>query len=403
MDHCFYGVMQKTRREGDEMIRGGFAGRVLRVDLTRGVVETEPLDDALATDFIGGLGLTAKLAYEAIEPGTDPLSPENPIALGAGPLVGTNLPSSSRVFAVTKLPTSHSIGWCGGGGASFGYLLKNAGYDHVVIEGRADRPVRLEITDEGAELRDASDLWGLGVDETCEALWREYGRPLGVICIGQAGEHRVRFSMAFIDRISTLGRGGLGAVMGAKNLKAITARGARGIEVADRKRYRRSSRSFLQTIREYPYLKESQDLGLVKSFPIISRETYQGMKKRRISCVSCPVGCKDLIEIPDGALRGLREAHQLGRQSLHAGSLRLRGLSRVDQVHGHHRLIRPGHVRVLRGDELREDPVRSRDHLRGLSTRRSPSTLSSRWRPGPGRSATGRGWVTSWPMDSRES
>jgi aldehyde:ferredoxin oxidoreductase len=286
------------------MIGGGFAGRILRVDLTRGVVATEPLPSALAEDYIGGLGLTAKLAHDAIEPGTDPLAPANPIALGAGPLVGTNLPSSSRVFAVSKLPTSGTVGWCGGGGASFGYLLKNAGYDHVLIEGRSDRPVRLEITDEGAALRDASGLWGLGVDETCKSLWREFGRPLGVICIGQAGENRVRFSMAFIDRISTLGRGGLGAVMGAKNLKAITTRGARGIEVADRKRYRRSSREFLREIREYPHLKEWQDLGMVKSFPIISRETYQGMKKRRISCVSCPVGCKDLVEIPDGPLRG---------------------------------------------------------------------------------------------------
>jgi len=286
------------------MTGGGFAGRILRVDLTGGVVATEPLPSALAEDYIGGLGLTAKLAYDAIEPGTDPLAPANPIALGAGPLVGTNLPSSSRVFAVSKLPTSRTIGWCGGGGASFGYLLKNAGYDHVLIEGRSDRPVRLEITDEGAALRDASSLWGLGVDETCESLWREFGRPLGVICIGQAGENRVRFSMAFIDRISTLGRGGLGAVMGAKNLKAITARGARGIEVADRKRYRRSSREFLREIRDYPHLKEWQDLGMVKSFPVISRETYQGMKKRRISCVSCPVGCKDLVEIPDGPLRG---------------------------------------------------------------------------------------------------
>jgi aldehyde:ferredoxin oxidoreductase len=289
------------------MIGGGFAGRILRVDLTRGVVETEPLDAGLATDFIGGLGLTAKLAYDAIEPGEDALSPANPVALGVGPLVGTNLPSTSRVFAVTKLPTSGSIGWCGGGGASFGYLLKNAGYDHVVIEGRADRPVRLEISDDGAHLRDASSLWGLGVDETCETLWREFGRPLGVVCVGQAGEQLVRFSMAFIDRISTLGRGGLGAVMGAKNLKAITATGSRGIEVADRRGYKKSSRAFLETIRNYPYLKETQDLGLVKSFPMIPRETYEGMKKRRISCVSCPVGCKDLVQIPDGAFRGFEK------------------------------------------------------------------------------------------------
>jgi aldehyde:ferredoxin oxidoreductase len=294
----------EAQDRGRRMIGGGFAGRILHVDLSRSSVETLPLDSTLATDYIGGLGLTAKIAHDAIEPGTDPLSPGNPIALGAGPLVGTSLPSSSRVFAVSKLPTSRTVGWCGGGGASFGYLLKNAGYDHVLIEGRADRPVRLEITDEGTALRDASGLWGLGVDETCESLWSEFGRPLGVICIGQAGENRVRFSMAFIDRISTLGRGGLGAVMGAKNLKAITARGARGIEVADRKQYRRSSREFLREIRDYPYLKEWQDLGMVKSFPVISRETYRGMKKRRIACVSCPVGCKDLVEIPDGPLRG---------------------------------------------------------------------------------------------------
>jgi len=129
------------------VIGGGFAGRVLRVDLTRGETRSEPLDSALAVKFVGGLGLTAKLAVDATEPGTDALSPDTPIALGAGPLVGTNLPSASRVFAVTKLPTTGLMGWCGGGGASFGYLLKNAGYDHVVIRGRADHPVRLSIAE----------------------------------------------------------------------------------------------------------------------------------------------------------------------------------------------------------------------------------------------------------------
>jgi aldehyde:ferredoxin oxidoreductase len=282
------------------MINGGFAGRILHVDLGRGQTRTEPLDSSVATRFVGGLGLAIKLAYDTIEPGTDPLSPENTVVLGAGPLVGTHLPSTSRVFAVTKLPTSGSIGWCGAGGASFGYLLKNAGYDHVIIQGRADRPVRLSIVDDQAEICDANDLWDLGVDETCEALWKEFGKPLGIVSIGQAGEHLVRFSMAFIDRIATLGRGGLGAVMGAKNLKAITVRGGRGIRVADRKRYKTLSRAFLKTIREYPYLKEWQDLGLVKSFPLVPRETYLAMKKRRVACVSCPVGCKDVIEVPDG-------------------------------------------------------------------------------------------------------
>lgn len=284
---------------------GGFADRVLHVDLTDGRIDKHPLDLDLAQRFIGGLGLTIKLAYDTILPGTDPLSPENPIVLGAGPLVGTNLPSTSRLYAVTKLPTSGTIGWCGSGGVNFGYLFKNAGYDHLIIKGRADRPVYLKIIDDEVEICDATHLWGKGAEETSEALWMELGHPTGVMTMGQAGENLVPFSIAFIDRIATLGRGGLGAIMGAKNLKAIVVKGTRGIKVADRKRYKGLTKEFLQTIRSYPYLKEWQDLGLVKSFPMIPEETYYGMKKRRIACVSCPIGCKDVIEIPDGDFKGL--------------------------------------------------------------------------------------------------
>ena len=288
------------------MTVGGFAGSVLYVDLTHGKIEKEPLDLALAEQFIGGFGLTVKLAYDTIKPGTDALSPDNPIVLGVGPLVGTNLPSTSRLYVATKLPSSETIGWCGGGGVNFGYLLKNAGYDHVVIEGRADRPVYLKIIDDEVEICDAGYLWGRGVEQTCEALWKGFGRPTGVISIGQAGENLVLFSMAFIDRLSTLGRGGFGAVMGSKNLKGIMVKGSRGIKVADRKRYKTLSETFLQTIRDYPYLKEWQDLGLVKSFPmIVPEETYKRMKKRRVACVSCPIGCKDVVEIPDGDFQGL--------------------------------------------------------------------------------------------------
>jgi aldehyde:ferredoxin oxidoreductase len=286
------------------MTWGGFGGTVLYVNLTRGKIRKEPLDFRLAEKFVGGLGLTVKLAYDTIKPGTDALSSENPIVLGAGPLVGTSLPSTSRVYAVTKLPTSGTVGWCGGGGVTFGYLLKNAGYDHVVIEGRGDRPVYLKIHDNDVEIRDADFLWGRGVADTCEALWAEFGRPMGVISIGQAGENRIPYSMAYIDRIATLGRGGFGAVMGSKNLKAVVVKGSGGVRVEDRKRYKKLSQAFLQTFREYPYLKEWQDLGLVKSFPMIPHETYEGMKKRRIACVSCPVGCKDVIQIPDGDLKG---------------------------------------------------------------------------------------------------
>jgi len=286
------------------MSSGGFAGTVLHIDLTRREARKEPLDPSLAEKFIGGLGLTVKLAYDKIKPGTEPLSPENPIVLGAGPLVGTNLPSTSRVYAVSKLPTSNTIGWCGAGGFTFGCLIKNAGYDHVVIEGKADRPVYLRVMDDEVSICDAASLWGLGVEETSEVLWKEFGRPTGVLCIGQAGEHLVPFSLAFIDRISTLGRGGFGAVMGSKNLKAMVVNGSGGVRVADRKRYKTLAQSFLENIRNYPYLKEWQELGVLKSLPMISRDTYRRIKKRRAACVSCPIGCKDVVQIPNGKFKG---------------------------------------------------------------------------------------------------
>ena len=287
------------------MTGGGFAGKVLYVNLTTREIKEEPIDPDMARDFIGGLGLTIRLAFDAITPGTDSLSPDNPIVLGAGPLVGTGIPSTSRVYAVTKLPTSKTIGWCGGGGMTFGYLLKNAGYDNVVIVGKADSPVYLKIEDSNIELSDAKPLRGMGNSEVSEWLWERLGRPLGVLTIGQAGENLVPFSMAYIDRIATMGRGGLGAVFGSKNLKAIVVRGSRGIKVANEKKYRRLTKDFINEIRDYPYLKEWQDLGLIKSFPLIPKDVYYRVKKRRIACVSCPVGCKDLVEIPDGDLKGL--------------------------------------------------------------------------------------------------
>ncbi len=287
------------------MSTGGFAGKVLQVDLTTGEIRQTPLDMALAETYIGGLGMCIKLCSDAIEPGCGPLATGNPIVLGAGPLVGTNLPSTSRVYSVSKLPTSRTIGWCGAGGFTFGAMLKNSGYDHIIIRGRSERPVYLKIFDDHVELNDASHLWGRGVDETCKAILNEHGIPTGVLTIGQAGENLVPFSMAFVDRISTLGRGGFGAVMGSKNLKAVVVKGSGGVTVADRKRYKVLSEELLAKIRAWPHLKEAQDMGMVQAFPFIPRDQYYGIKKRRAACVSCPIGCKDVVEIPDGPFKGL--------------------------------------------------------------------------------------------------
>ena len=287
------------------MIKGGFAGRILHVNLSEQRTWTEPLDDALAVDYVGGLGICIKLAADLIPSGVDPLSPESVFVLGAGPLVGTDLPSSSRMYAVARLPASGTVGWCGAGGYTFGAQLKYAGYDHIIVSGKADTPVYLNIEDDRVDIRNAEALWGLGVDETCESLCNTPDALAGVMAIGPAGENKSAIAMAFVDRISTLGRGGFGAVMGAKNLKAIVVRGTGGIRAADRKRFNKLSRSVLNSVREYKYLKEWQDLGMLKAFPMVPADVYKRMKLRRTACVSCPVGCKEVVRIPDGPFAGL--------------------------------------------------------------------------------------------------
>ena len=287
------------------MIKGGFAGRILHVNLSEKRAWSVPLDPALAKDYIGGLGMCIRLAADHIPLGVDPLAPESVFVLGAGTLVGTDLPSSSRMYAVAKLPASNTVGWCGAGGYTFGAQLKYAGYDHIIVSGKADTPVFISINDDRVDIRKADALWGMGVDETCESLSSTSDAPTGVIAIGPAGENMSAIAMAFVDRISTLGRGGFGAVMGAKNLKAIAVKGTGAIKAANQKRFNTLRRSVFNSIREYPYLKEWQDLGMLKSFPIVPADVYKHMKLRRTACVSCPVGCKEVVRIPDGPFAGL--------------------------------------------------------------------------------------------------
>lgn len=284
---------------------GGIAGQVLHVNLSEHRTWTEPIAETNVRDYVGGLGTCIKLASDLIPSGAPPLSPESVFVLGAGALVGTDLPSSSRVYAVGKLPASGTVGWCGAGGYSFGAQLKYAGYDHVVVNGRADRPVYLFIDDSRIEIRDAKDLWGLGVDETSELFYSNFEGSPGVLAIGPAGENISLIAMAFVDRISTIGRGGFGAVMGSKNLKAVVVRGTGGVTVSDRKRFGKLSRSLVDNIRSYPYLREWQDLGMLKAFQMVPVDVYKRIKQRRAACVSCPVGCKDVVCIPDGPFAGL--------------------------------------------------------------------------------------------------
>jgi aldehyde:ferredoxin oxidoreductase len=200
-------------------------GKVLHVDLRSGEFETKKLDLDVARDYVGGLGLNARLMEQVYVTGTDPLSPDNPIILGAGPLVGTGTPGAAKIVATTRFPLNGTISESVGS-MRFALNLKGAGFDHLIMTGRAKKPVVLVLEDDKASFMDAKELWGMDIFQTTDALKKSHaGRRSSVIAIGPAGENRVAFSLALVDKASTVGRGGLGAVMGSKNLKAIVAMG----------------------------------------------------------------------------------------------------------------------------------------------------------------------------------
>lgn len=207
--------------------------RILRVNLTAGSCVTEPLNRDWAQAYLGQRGLGSKYLCEEVEPTVDPLSPENKLIIATGPLTATTAPTGGRSSAVTKGALTGAIAASNTGGM-FGAELKMAGYDLLIIEGRAEQPVYLWIRDDIAELHPAAALWGKSVWETEPWLRRVHGEPQAKIAsIGRAGEIGVKFACIVNDMDRAYGRSGVGAVMGAKNLKAIAVRGSIGVRVRD--------------------------------------------------------------------------------------------------------------------------------------------------------------------------
>ena len=206
-----------------------WAGKILRVNLTTGEVKREPLNMEWARAYLGSRGLATKYLTSEIDPKVDPLSTENKIIWSTGPLTGTMASTGGRYTVVTKGPLTGAIA-CSNSGGYWGAELKMAGWDMVIFEGASPRPVFLYIEDDTVELRDAAHLWGKSVWETEGTLKKELQDPLvRVSCIGKAGEQQVLFAAVVNDLHRAAGRSGVGAVMGAKHLKAIAVRGTQGV------------------------------------------------------------------------------------------------------------------------------------------------------------------------------
>ncbi|MEJ8835306.1 aldehyde ferredoxin oxidoreductase family protein [Ramlibacter sp. AN1133] len=206
-----------------------WTGKILRVDLTRGTVKSEPLNMDWARTYVGSRGLATKYLVSEIDPKIDPLSVDNKMIWATGPLTGTAASTGGRYTVVTKGPLTGAIA-CSNSGGYFGAELKFAGWDMVIFEGKSPKPVYLYINDDVAELRDAAHLWGKSVWETEETLKKQLQDPLTrVSSIGAAGEHQVLFAAIVNDMHRAAGRSGVGAVAGSKNLKAIAVRGTKGV------------------------------------------------------------------------------------------------------------------------------------------------------------------------------
>lgn len=301
----------------------GWSGTILRVDLTEETVTKEPLDEEVAEKFLGGRGLNSRTLYNEIEPGIDPLGPENVLALGVGPFSGTLLPQTGRMEVSTLSPQSGILG-DGNAGGDFPTALKLAGYDQIVISGKADEPKYLKVKDDDVELADATDLWGLTTWETTDALQEIHGSSFKVAGIGPAGENLVRMATTICDKNHSAARGS-GAVWGSKNLKAIAVKGTGDVDIADPERFRelaaKDRNGFLQDEFQQDEVGEiGTHMGLPDWHPSYRWEetklgpaelpeeyTHEGLKEyevKRTACHGCVVGCKDVFEIPSGEYEG---------------------------------------------------------------------------------------------------
>jgi aldehyde:ferredoxin oxidoreductase len=211
----------------------GWVGTVLRVNLTDRSVRKEPLDMAAAERYLGGRGLGTYYYVREVDPQVDPLSEENKLIFATGPLTGTLATSSGRFDVVTKAPLTGAIAASNSGGY-FGPELKFAGYDMVIFEGKAEKPVYLYVDNESVEIRDAAGIWGRNVPEATDLLLAATDPEAKVACIGPAGEKLALLANIMNDKHRAPGRGGVGAVMGSKNLKALVVRGTKGVSVADK-------------------------------------------------------------------------------------------------------------------------------------------------------------------------
>jgi len=316
------------------------AGKILRVNLSTKKVTFEPTLEYIKSfagkngKFLGGKEVNVWILFREVKPWVTPFDPANKLIFGVGTLVGTLAPGASRLSVESK--NAFTNGFASSNcGSHFAPELKFAGYDNVIIEGRSPKPVYLWIMDDKVEIRDASDMWGKTTWETDALVKEDIGdKNIQVACIGPAGENLVRAACIIVDRGRALGRCGLGAIMGSKNLKAIAVKGTGSIRVADPKKFMEVVDTCYQKIKKasYPKLigkygthldhfaiftKDKSGAGLdprnfqddywdpTQAAKLSMRIYHEEYEEARLACFSCPIGCSHFYKIREGPYAGL--------------------------------------------------------------------------------------------------
>ena len=300
----------------------GYAGKMLLVDLSNQKVEDMPVNDELAENFLGGYGIGSKVVYDLVKPNVDPLGPENVVGFTTGALVATGAPCAVRTTVVGKSPITDTWGDASSGG-DFAVEVKRAGYDAIFVKGASEQPVYLWLNDNKVEIRDATDLWGKDTIETEDILRDRLGdNRIEICCIGPSGEKLSRMACPIIDKGNAPGRSGLGAIMGAKKLKAVVARGTLEIPVADADKLRELTREAFKAygdgggLRKYGTCGGTADCvstgdcptknwlgGGPVDFPnakAISDENVIKYRKRNVTCRGCTIACNGIVEVESG-------------------------------------------------------------------------------------------------------
>ena len=301
---------------------GGYMGQVLQVDLSTGKIDRYALPERMLELYVGNKGLGARLLYDLLPPMTDPLSEKNVFIVTTAPLTGAGAPSSNRFNITTKSPLTGTIvnSNCGG---NFGVFLKRAGYDALIITGKARKPVYLDIGEEAVTIEDAGELWGLDTEKVQEKLPPKRGK----LVIGPAGENLVKYAAVFSqDRAA--GRGGVGTVMGSKNLKAVVTGGKKRVSVANEEKFRKACRRWREISREHPATGEELPRygtaifvnkcdatftlptknflhGTFEHADEVSGETLaEEHLIKNIGCYGCPIACGRQVELHGRKIKG---------------------------------------------------------------------------------------------------